>query len=159
VNISRPPADREHAFGDHSDINQKEDDAHAHEKGNGRALPSILPPNLPPAADIGIPDVLESTRAVRSRGRLSSPAVIRAAQPSSTPMTSAPAEVLAFPSTRAQIAAHEQLSATLPKHYPRPSLLMLALSKQWAATCRSQRARTCRRLLFAHVLCIGGTRV
>jgi hypothetical protein len=48
-------------------------------------------------------------------------------------MTTASNEVLAFPSTRAQLAAYEQLSATLPKHHPPPSLLMLALSKQWKA--------------------------
>jgi hypothetical protein len=133
VNISRPPADREHVFGDHGDINKKEGDTHAHEYGNGRPLPSILPPNFPLAADSGIPDVPEPTRTVRSRGHMSSPAAIRAAQPSLAPLTSAPAEVLAFPSTRVQLAAHEQLSATLPKHYPPPSLLMLALSKQWKA--------------------------
>ena len=133
VNISRPPADREHVFGDHGDIHQKEDGVHAHEYGNERALPSILPPNLPPAADTGIPDVPESTRTLRSRGRMSSPAAIRAPQPPATPPTSAPAEALAFPSTRAQLSAYEQLSAMLPKHYPPPSLLMLALSKQWRA--------------------------
>ena len=129
VNISRPPADREHPFGDHGDgdgdhISQKED----HEHGNGRALPSIHLPNPPPAADSSPSDA-------RSRGRLSSPAVLKSVQPTSTPttMTTAPNELVAFPSTRAQLAALEQLSATLPKHYPPPSLLMLALSKQWRA--------------------------
>src|SRR6266403_2646858 len=133
VNISRPPADREHAFGDPGDTNQKEEDAHAHEHGNGQALPSIPTPNLPPAADCDISDVPKPARTVRSHGRMSSPAVLKSAQPPSTPTStsSAPAEVLAFPSTRAQLVAHEQLSATLPKHYPPPSLLMLALSKQW----------------------------
>lgn len=133
VNISRPLADREHVFGDHGDSNKKEGDAHAHEYGDGRALPSILPPNSPLTADIGIPDVPESTRTLRSRGRMSSPVAIRAAQLSLGPLTAAPAEVVAFPSTRVQLAAHEQLSAMLPKHYPPPSLLMLALSKQWKA--------------------------
>ena len=51
----------------------------------------------------------------------------------STTTTTAPNDVLAFPSTRAQLAIYEQLSATLLKHYPPPSLLMLALSKQWKA--------------------------
>lgn len=139
VNISRPPADRDHALGDHGDgdinISQKED-THAHEHGNERALPSIPPPKLPPAADSGLSDVPQPAR-TRSRGRMSSPAVLKLVQPASMPMpmttTTAPNEVLAFPSTRAQLAAHEQLSATLPKHYPPPSLLMLALSKQWKA--------------------------
>jgi hypothetical protein len=135
VNISRPPADREQAFGDHGDgdISQKED-GHAQERRNGRALPSIPPPKLPPAADSGVSDVPQPAR-TRSRGRMSSPAVLKLIQSASTPMTTttAPNEVLLFPSTRAQLAAHEQLSATLPKHYPPPSLLMLALSKQWRA--------------------------
>ena len=48
-------------------------------------------------------------------------------------MSTASNDVLTFPSTRAQLAVYEQLSATLPKHYPPPSLLMLALSKQWRA--------------------------
>ena len=135
VNISRPPADREQAFGDHGDgdTNQKEG-APAHEHGNGRAISSILPSKLPPAADSGLSDVPQPPH-TRSRGRMSSPAVLKLVQPASTPMTmtTSPNEVLAFPSTRAQLAAHEQLSATLPKHYPPPSLLMLALSKQWKA--------------------------
>ena len=137
VNISRPPADREQAFGDHGDgdISQKED-ARAQEHGNGRALPSIppLPPKLPTAADSGVSDVPQPAR-TRSRGRMSSPAVLKLVQSASTSMTTttAPNEVLSFPSTRAQLVAHEQLSATLPKHYPPPSLIMLSLSKQWKA--------------------------
>ncbi len=128
MNISRSPADREHAFGDPGDMNQKED---------GRALPSIHPPNIPPPADYAISDLPEPTRTVRSRERRSSPAALKTAQLASmltrSISVSTPAEVLAFPSTRAQLSAHEQLSATLPKHYPPPSLLMLALSKQWRA--------------------------
>ena len=135
VNISRPPADREHAFGDHGDgDNIQKEDLHAHQDGNGRALPSILPPKLPPSADSSLSDVPQPAR-TRSRGRMSSPAVLKLVQPTSTPATTTttPNEVVAFPSTRAQLAAYEQLSATLPKHYPPPSLLMLALSKQWRA--------------------------
>jgi hypothetical protein len=75
-----------------------------------------------------------SAHLVGPRGRKSSPAAISGtAQLVTSPTTSVPVEMLAFPTTRAQIAAHEQLSATLPKHYPPPSLLMLALSKQWRA--------------------------
>ncbi|KAI0317662.1 hypothetical protein OF83DRAFT_1083446 [Amylostereum chailletii] len=37
----------------------------------------------------------------------------------------------AFPSTLAALSPFANVSATLPKHYPPPSLLMLALSKQW----------------------------
>jgi hypothetical protein len=138
VNISRPPPDREPAF-DHGDgdgdiSHSQKEDAHAHELGNGRALPSIHPPKLPAAAVSGLSDVPQPAR-TRSRGRMSSPAILKLVQPSSTSSTTTTAsnEVLAFPSTRAQLAAHEQLSATLPKHYPPPSLLMLALSKQWRA--------------------------
>ena len=126
VNISRPPADRETAFGDHGDgdgddISQKED-PHVHEHGNGRALPSIHPPKPPPAADSGPPDVPQPAR-TRSRGRMSSPAVLKLVHHTSTPTTTTttPNEVLAFPSNRAQLAVYEQLSATLPKHYPPPS--------------------------------------
>lgn len=132
VNISRPPADRELAFGDHGDgdIGQKEA-ANAQEHGDGRALASIHLPKLPPSADC-LSDVPQPARN-RSRGRMSSPAILKLAQHIPTPTTTASNEVLAFPSTRAQLAAREQLSATLPKHYPPPSLLMLALSKQWKA--------------------------
>ncbi|KAI0055308.1 hypothetical protein BV25DRAFT_228700 [Artomyces pyxidatus] len=45
----------------------------------------------------------------------------------STPVPRIPA----FPSTHALLAPFIQFAATLPKHYPPPSLLMLALSKQW----------------------------
>jgi hypothetical protein len=134
VNISRPPADREQAFGDHGGDTSQKEDAHAHEYGNGRALPSIQPSKLPPAADSGLSAVPQPAR-TRSRGRMSSPAVLKLVLPTSTPATTitTPNEVLTFPSTRSQLAAYEQLSATLPKHYPPPSLLMLALSKQWKA--------------------------
>jgi hypothetical protein len=126
VNISRPPADREHTFGDPGDMNEKED-------------ASIHPPNLPPPADYAISDLPKPKprSTVRSRERMSSPPALKTAQLASmltrSISASTPAEVLAFPSTRAQLLAHEQLSATLPKHYPPPSLLMLALSKQWRA--------------------------
>ena len=129
VNISRPP-DREHtAFGDN---NEREDDVHANEHEHRHTSPPVLTAGLPPAADNGMSDVPGSTQFVGARGRMSSPAaIISAAQP---PFVFSPqAEMLAFPSTRAQVAVHEQLSATLPKHYPPPSLLMLALSKQWKA--------------------------
>lgn len=138
VNISRPPPDREPDHGDgdgDGDIrHSQKEDAHAHEHGNGRALSSIHPPKLPsaPAADPGLSDVPQPAR-TRSRGRMSSPAILKLVQHTSTPTITASNEVLAFPSTRAQLAAHEQLSATLPKHYPPPSLIMLALSKQWRA--------------------------
>ncbi|KZT27387.1 hypothetical protein NEOLEDRAFT_1130925 [Neolentinus lepideus HHB14362 ss-1] len=46
---------------------------------------------------------------------------------SSTPGPSVPP----FPSTVSSLSPFEQLSTTLPKYYPPPSLLMLALSKQW----------------------------
>jgi hypothetical protein len=131
VNISRPP-DRDHAaFGDN---NESEDHAHANGHEHRRTPSPVLTTKLPPAADNGRSDVPGSAHLVGSRGRMSSPAAISgAAQPATSPTTSAPAEILAFPSTRAQIALHEQLSATLPKHYPPPTLLMLALSKQWKA--------------------------
>jgi hypothetical protein len=65
VNISRPPVDCEHAFGDHGggdvNISQKEN-AHAHEHGNGHALRSIQPPKLPPATDSGLSDVRQPPR-------------------------------------------------------------------------------------------------
>src|SRR6266849_1179022 len=64
---------------------------------------------------------------------MSSPAVLKLVNPTSTPTTTTttPNEMLAFPSNRAQLVAYERLSATLPKHYPPLSLLMLALLKQW----------------------------
>ena len=66
---------------------------------------------------------------------MSSPAVLKLVNPTSTPMTTTMTsnEVLAFPSNRAQLVAYKRLSATLPKHYHPPSLLMLALLKQWKA--------------------------
>ncbi|KAI0286154.1 hypothetical protein BC826DRAFT_1109112 [Russula brevipes] len=135
VNISRPPDHLHTAFGDQGDLNEKEeghDDAN--ERENGHASPPVSPTSLTSAANSGVSDVPGSPHTVRPRGRMSSPAAVRVTQPTLTPtMTSPTAEMLAFPSTRAQISAHEQLSATLPKHYPPPSLLMLALSKQWRA--------------------------
>jgi len=133
VNISQPP-DRQHiAFADHQgDTNEREEYPHEKECENGHASPPLSPISLPSAADCGISDASGSIHAPRRPGRMSSPAPIRVAQPTpTTSATVAPDDVLAFPSTRAQVAAHEQLSATLPKHYPPPSLLMLALSKQW----------------------------
>ncbi|KAH9969844.1 hypothetical protein BC827DRAFT_37634 [Russula dissimulans] len=135
VDISRPP-DRQHSvFGDHQqrDTNEREDCLHEKECENGHASPPLSPISLPSAADCSISDASRSTQIARIRGHMSSPAPIRVAQPTSTSATAAPGEVPAFPSTRAQVAVHEQLSATLPKHYPPPSLLMLALSKQWKA--------------------------
>ena len=132
VNISRPP-DREHtAFGD---TNEREDHAHASEDEHQHTSPPVLTTGLPPAVDNGNSDVPGSTQFVGARGRMSSPAAISAVQPplALSPTSSPQAEMPAFPSTRAQIAAYEQLSATLPKHYPPPSILMLALSKQWKA--------------------------
>lgn len=132
VNISRPP-DREHtAFGDN---NEREEHVHANGHGHRHTSPPDLTPRLPSTTDIGISDVPGSTFLVAPRPRMSSPAAVSAIlqQPATSPTTSIPGEVLAFPSTRAQVAVHEQLSATLPKHYPPPSLLMLALSKQWKA--------------------------
>ncbi|KAI9508402.1 hypothetical protein F5148DRAFT_911360 [Russula earlei] len=135
VDISRPPDRQNTAFGDHQgDTNEKEDHSHANDCENGHVSPPISPTSLPPSADCSLLDSVGSTQPVRSHGRMSTTPPIRAAQHMSMPST-APlaADALAFPSTRAQVAVHEQLSATLPKHYPPPSLLMLALSKQWKA--------------------------
>jgi hypothetical protein len=130
VNISRPPDRQLTAFGDN---NEREDHAQANEHDHRHTSPPVLTTSLPPAADNGISDVSGSTHLVGPRGHISSPAAASATQSTPTPTTSVPADMLAFPSTRAQVAAHEQLSATLPKHYPPPSLLMLALSRQWKA--------------------------
>jgi hypothetical protein len=131
VNISRPP-DREHAA--FADNNERDHHAHANKHGHRRIPAPVLTTGLPPAADKGRSDVPGSAHLGGPRGRKSSPAAISGtAQLATSPTTFVPVEMLAFPSTRAQIAAHEQLSATLPKHYPPPSLLMLALSKQWRA--------------------------
>ncbi|KAI0786865.1 hypothetical protein C8Q75DRAFT_769585 [Abortiporus biennis] len=46
---------------------------------------------------------------------------------STTPLPAIPA----FPTTHALIKPFIQCSSTFPKHYPPPSLLMFALSKQW----------------------------
>lgn len=133
VDISRAP-EREHStFSDHSDVNEREGQAHAHEYQNGRVSPPSSPTSLPSAAESVISDMPKPTHSRRSRVRMSSPAVVRTTQPTLAPTTSTPSDVLAFPITRAQVAAHEQLSATIPKHYPPPSLLMFALSKQWRA--------------------------
>ncbi|KAI0301105.1 hypothetical protein B0F90DRAFT_343916 [Multifurca ochricompacta] len=134
VDISGSP-DREHtAFGDEGDINDGNDHAHVNKHENGRASPPLSPISRPLTADNSLSDVPGSSHTARQRGRVSSLGAIRTPQPLSAPTsTSTPTEVPAFPSTRAQVALHEQLSATLPKHYPPPSLLMLALSKQWKA--------------------------
>lgn len=131
VNISRPP-DREHtAFGDNNEREEDDADANEHEHRQ-HTSPSVLAGGLPPAVDNGKSDVPGSTQFVGARGRMSSPAAISGALPPLALSPTAPqAEMLAFPSTRSQITAYEQLSATLPKHYPPPTLLMLALTKQW----------------------------
>lgn len=98
---------------------------------NGR-VSSIVPPSSPPPPDIGFSDATGSPQTVRQRITTSSSSTGTTA-PFTNPFTSAHVDVPAFPSTRAQIYPHEQLSATLPKHYPPPSLLMLALTKQWKA--------------------------
>jgi hypothetical protein len=112
-------------FHDEGDINDEE--AHnPHE--DGRESLTVLPTS-PPPLDNRLSDATGSPQTVRQRPNATSSSV-----PSFTyPFASIPAEVPAFPSTRAQISPHEQLSATLPKHYPPPSFLMLALSKQWKA--------------------------
>ena len=116
-------------FGDEGHINDEEaQNAHVNRE-NGRASMTVLPTTAPPV-DNGLSDGAGSLQTVRQRVNPVSSNVGKA--PSFTfPFASTPAEVPSFPSTRAQIAPHEQLSATLPKHYPPPSLFMLALSKQW----------------------------
>jgi hypothetical protein len=132
VDISRSP-DREHtAFGDEPDMNEgigRVIQVNGHQ--NRRSSPPILEPSLPSAVDSTVSDGPESPHTVRQRVRASSPCPVRPPQTSSSTLTSPSTEIPAFPSTRAQVSRHEQLSATLPKHYPPPSLLMLALSKQW----------------------------
>jgi hypothetical protein len=49
------------------------------------------------------------------------------ARRASTPVPSIPP----FPASMSSLAPFVQLAASLPKHYPAPSLLMLALSKPW----------------------------
>ncbi|KAI0252164.1 hypothetical protein BJV78DRAFT_1352586 [Lactifluus subvellereus] len=128
VDISRPP-DREHtAFGDEGDMNEGTGHVlHANGHENGRSSPPVLPHSLPSIVDNTISDAPGSPYTVRVR---TSHSPVRAAQPASA-LTSSSTKIPEFPSTRAQVSRHEQLSATLPKHYPPPSLLMLALSKQW----------------------------
>jgi hypothetical protein len=128
VDISRPP-DREHtAFGDEGDMNEGRGHViHANGHQNRRSsLPRLQP--LPSAVDNTISDESGSPHTVRECVRASSPYPVKGAQP---PLMLTPTEIPEFPSTRAQVSRHAQLSATLPKHYPPPSLLMLALSKQW----------------------------
>jgi hypothetical protein len=129
VGIGGSPDREQVNFGDDGDINDVHDTHmnHNHHE-NGRVSPTV-PPSSPPPPDIGFSDANGSPRTVRQRIHTSA----GKAAPFTNPFASAPVEVPAFPSTRAQIYPHEQLSATLPKHYPPPSLLMLALTKQWKA--------------------------
>ena len=134
VDISRPP-DREHtAFGDEGDMNERTDHV-IHTNGhhqNRRSSPLHSLPSIVDNTINIISDAPGSPYTVRQRVRVSSHDSVRAAQTASTVTSTSPStEIPAFPSTRAQVSHHEQLSATLPKHYPAPSLLMLALSKQW----------------------------
>jgi hypothetical protein len=135
VDISRPP-DRDHAtFGDDGDMNEGVGQIiHANGHQNRRSSPLILQPSLPSTVDNGISDGSGSLHTVRQRVRAGSPGPVRAVQSPSvltSTHTSTLTELPEFPSTCAQVSLHEQLSATVPKHYPPPSLLMLALSKQW----------------------------
>ncbi|TFY59041.1 hypothetical protein EVJ58_g6028 [Rhodofomes roseus] len=50
---------------------------------------------------------------------------------SSTPTPAPSAELPSFPSTRSALAPFVQLHARIAKHYPSPSLLKLALARQW----------------------------
>ena len=134
VGIGGSP-DREHVtFGDEGDINDEGDhNAHVNvnQHENGRAS-TTAPPTSPPPPDNGLSDGTGSPQTVRQRAHPSSSSAGKTA-PFASAFASTAAEVPAFPSTRAQITPHEQLSSTLPKHYPPPSLFMLALSKQWKA--------------------------
>jgi hypothetical protein len=132
VDISRSPDCEHTAFGDEPDMNEGIDrviQANGHQ--NRCSSPPILEASLPSAVDSTVSDGPESPHTVRQRVRASSPCPVRPPQTLSSTLTSPSTEIPAFPSTRAQVSHHEQLSATLPKHYPPPSLLMLALSKQW----------------------------
>ena len=131
VGIGGSP-DREHAnFGDEGD--ERGHDMHMN--GNHHEIGRVstpVPPSSPPPPDNSFSDGSGSPQTVRQRGTANSSSAGRTT-PFTNPFAPAPVEVPAFPSTRAQITPHEQLSATLPKHYPPPSLLMLALTKQWKA--------------------------
>ncbi|KAI9443415.1 hypothetical protein H4582DRAFT_1924508 [Lactarius indigo] len=130
VGIGGSP-DRGHVtFGDEGDITDEGDhNAHVNlnQRENGRASMSA-PPSSPPPLDNALSDGTGSPQTVRQHTHARSSSGGKTAH-----FTPTLAEVPAFPSTRAQISPHEQLSATLPKHYPPPSLFMLALSKQWKA--------------------------
>ncbi|KAH9080299.1 hypothetical protein EDB83DRAFT_2670609 [Lactarius deliciosus] len=130
VGIGGSP-DRGHVIlGDEGDITDEGDHiphVNVNQHENGRAS-MTAPPSSPPPLDNGPSDVTGSPQTVRQRTHARSSSGSKTAHFAPTL-----AEVPAFPSTRAQITPHEQLSATLPKHYPPPSLFMLALSKQWKA--------------------------
>ncbi|KAH8989135.1 hypothetical protein EDB92DRAFT_1947677 [Lactarius akahatsu] len=130
VGIGGSP-DRGHVIlGDEGDITDEGDHiphVNVNQHENGRAS-MTAPPSSPPPLDNRPSDVTGSPQTVRQRTHTRSSSGGKTAHFAPTL-----AEVPAFPSTRAQIAPHEQLSATLPKHYPPPSLFMLALSKQWKA--------------------------
>jgi hypothetical protein len=134
VGIGASP-DRDHInFGDDGDTGD-EGGHDMHMNGNnhedGRASTPV-PPSSPPPHDNGFSDGTGSPHTLRQRGSASSSSPGKTV-PFTNPFASAPPEVPTFPSTRSQITPHEQLSATLPKHYPPPSLFMLALTKQWKA--------------------------
>ncbi len=124
-------SDREHlSFRDEGDINDEGyHDVHVNvnQDENGRASMPISPTS-PPSADKRPSDGTGSPQTVRQRAYMSSSSAGKTGL-----FVPVAAEVPPFPCSRAQIVPHEQLSATLPKHYPPPSLLMLALSKQWKA--------------------------
>ncbi|KZT64945.1 hypothetical protein DAEQUDRAFT_814649 [Daedalea quercina L-15889] len=50
---------------------------------------------------------------------------------SSTPTPAPPSELPGFPSTRSALEPFVQLTGRMAKHYPAPSLLKLALARQW----------------------------
>jgi hypothetical protein len=130
VNISRPSAVMVMVI---ISAARKKEDAHAHEHGNERALPPMNPPKLPSVVDSGLRCDPTSSHLITRVYEFASCSQISSPHLDTYDNTTAPNEVLAFPSNLAQLAAHKQLSATLPKHYPPPSLLMLTLSKQWEA--------------------------
>ncbi|KAH9002807.1 hypothetical protein EDB86DRAFT_3073942 [Lactarius hatsudake] len=127
VGIGGSP-DRGHVIlGDETDEGDHIPHVNVNQHESGRAS-MTAPPSSPPPLDNRPSDVTGSPQTVRQHTHARSSSGSKTAHFAPTL-----AEVPAFPSTRAQITPHEQLSATLPKHYPPPSLFMLALSKQWKA--------------------------
>lgn len=95
-------------------------------------LPPSPPPRNPSAKSLSSPPTLSvNTLAPLVPQRKISMARLRGDSKSAHDRALPPPKIPPFPSTNASLKPFVQRSATVPRYYPAPSLLMFALSKQW----------------------------